>query len=191
MKTDNMSEGQLKKLLFDNVVKMPDWEKVVKIYEEDCRAHSLKITSSGHTALHLAISSSKKKIVHKLVELIITTSDDNNMNTNNNDKDINYKEALRIKNEKGHTPLHMAAATGSRKMCKFIIEGGGDAGKTLVLEPDNKGETPLFRAVQYGRKKAFLYLQSVVCDYSNISYCWRYDDQTILHNAIIRENFGE
>ena len=77
-------------------------------------------------------------------------------------------------------------------MCKFIIEGAGDAGKSLVLERDKKGETPLYRAVHYGRLKVFLYLQSLVCDCTDdISYCWRDDGQTILHNAVNGENFGE
>lgn len=180
-------EMELKQLLFDNVVKMPDWEKVVKIYKEDCRAHEMKITSSGDTALHLAIRASEKKIVQKLVELMmIKRVDASNKSA---------EQVLGIENEKGRTPLHLAASNGSKEMCRFIVEGAANDSKLLVLKRDKKGETPLFRAVHNDRKEAFLYLQSVVCEGSSnidISHCYTNDHgRTILHNAIIRENFGK
>ncbi|PON74459.1 Transmembrane protein, partial [Trema orientale] len=156
-----------------------DWEEVVKIYERDRRAYNVKITRSGHTALHLAVSDVKRDIVEKLVELI------------KREDPAEAKQVLELRNDKGHTPLHLAAATGDLRICQCIAA----IDKSLALARDSGGETPIFRAVHYGRKKAFIYLHSVLQDAAaddeeRYSCCKRYDrDQIILHDAIIRENF--
>ena len=48
-----------------------EWEEVVKIYGSDKRAHKVKITKSGDTALHLAVSDDKEDIVERLITEII------------------------------------------------------------------------------------------------------------------------
>ncbi|EXB86896.1 Serine/threonine-protein phosphatase 6 regulatory ankyrin repeat subunit A [Morus notabilis] len=188
--TSKHHDNQLKQDLFQNVLTEPNWEKVVEIHKNNPAAFKTKITSSGHTALHLAISESRKRIVGRLVDIAKCYNNDDVVEDSNNISEA--KEILEFANDKGLTPLHVAAATGSMKMCRYIIA----VDKSLVLVRDKKGETPLFRAVHYGRKKAFLYLHSVVFEADDRNhddvdrkYCWRDDDQTILHNAIIRENF--
>ncbi|KAL5545592.1 hypothetical protein UlMin_005279 [Ulmus minor] len=163
--------------LFKNVMKH-DWNKVIDIYEKYPWAHTLTITSSGQTALHIAISDpeyeDKVKNVKKLVEHIKTHSDP--------------FEVLQLQTEKGHTPLHLAAATGQKgRMCRICIESVGDVKKasSLVFL-----ETPLFMAVHYGRLGSFLYLHSILGNTGgDLSFCVRDDGQSILHDAIIRENF--
>ena len=111
-----------------------NWKNVLSVYEQDPRAYTIKITSAGHTALHVAISELEEEIVVQLVQFI----------RRDPDKAI---EALGLGNEKGHTPLHLAAAAGNVKMCWCIISGvdNNDGKKTLLCRRDKKGETPLFR----------------------------------------------
>ncbi|PON37528.1 Transmembrane protein [Trema orientale] len=155
------------------------WEEVVKIYEKDHnRAYKAKITRSGYTALHLAITEIQEEVVEKLVELIKRSCDP-----------AEAKEVLTIKNERGHSPLHIAAQTGNVRICACIAT----VDPSLVHIRDGKGKTPLYAAVQYGGKKAFLYLSSLLPgDDHRLSCCTKTSDRmTILHNAIINENFGE
>ncbi|KAL5545372.1 hypothetical protein UlMin_005059 [Ulmus minor] len=166
------------KELFENVMKR-EWEKVVNIYGKYPRSHKIKITSSGQTALHVAISVAKSQAVQELVQHIKRDSDP--------------FDVLKLKTEKGYTPLHLAAATGrSGTRCKICIDSVDDGEKAseLVRVRDKKGETPIFRAVHYGREGSFLYLHSILGDTGeDFSFCVRDDGQSILHDAIIRENF--
>ena len=171
------SSRTMKKELFENVTNGA-WEEVVKTYENDHRAYKAKITKSGHTELHLAISEVQYEIVEKLVELI-----------KRNPAEV--KEVLRIKIERGYTPLHIAARTGKVRICACITA----VDPSLLHVHDDKGKTPIYSAVQYGRKEAFLYLSSVLLDdhpHLRRSCCIKKSDGlTILHIAIIRENFGK
>ena len=80
------------------------WENVVEIYSKNNTLHKAKLTSSGDTALHIAVSDGKEKVVRKLVRYISAQPD--------------KKEALQIKNEQGSTPLHIAASMGNVAMCE-------------------------------------------------------------------------
>lgn len=46
------------------------WEEVVKIYERNPRAHKMRITHEGGTALYLAVIEGKECIVRQLVNMI-------------------------------------------------------------------------------------------------------------------------
>ncbi|KAL5545589.1 hypothetical protein UlMin_005276 [Ulmus minor] len=168
----------IEKELFENVMKH-EWEKVVNIYGKYPRTHKIKVTSSDQTALHVAISEAKDQVVQELVQHIKRESDP--------------FDVLKLQTEKGYTPLHLAAATGrSGTRCKICIDSVDDRekAKELVRLRDKKGETPLFRAVHYGRQRPFLYLHSILGDAGeDLSFCVRDDGQSILHDAIIRENF--
>ena len=48
-----------------------NWDDVVKIYEQDRRAHKIKLGKSGNTALHMAVASGQEDIVEQLVKLIM------------------------------------------------------------------------------------------------------------------------
>ncbi|GMN73175.1 hypothetical protein TIFTF001_052982, partial [Ficus carica] len=191
MSSNYSSEGtsmdMLRNKLFKKVMD-GKWKEVIEIHEEDRRAYKTKISSLGHTALHLAIAQVKEDVVEKLMMLIMN----NERNTNDVDEVVSdAKKILRIQTERGHTPLHIAAARGSTRMCDCIV--GID--KSLVLACNKKGETPLFRAVAYGQKRAFHYLHTIAHSVARAEdvdiklYCCRKDGQSILHNAIIMENF--
>ncbi|XP_024021426.1 uncharacterized protein LOC21385933 [Morus notabilis] len=167
----------VKKELFANVMK-GDWKEVVRKYKEDGRAHKLKISRSGHTALHLAVSDAGEDVVEEMVDAI---------KSRNSTKDA--FEALSIGNERGHTALHFAAALGNLRMCKCIAS----VDPLLVGVRNNEGETPLFWAVLYGAQPQAFFCLYKMCSSTDqeagYSYCRREDGQTILHCAIFAEEF--
>lgn len=147
------------------------WDLVVELYRKEPRACRAKITESGDTALHLAVSDGQEYIVEELVHLISI-------------------EDLQIPNERGDTPLHIAASMGSVRMCACIA----NLKELLVGARNVNSETPLFLAALNGRKDAFLCLHYIcTATYIRIppyNYCRRKDGDTILHCAIARNYFG-
>ena len=176
----NLTDKMLKKQLCMSI-SAEDWDNIVDLHiANNQRAFKISIDSyTGDTAFLQAISNAKEAIVKRLADLL--TGDESEA-----------KEIMNFTNEKGRTPLHAAAATGNAQKCKMIAS----IDESVVFARDYKGETPVFRAVRYGRAEAFYYLNSLAIvrrdqTFGSIKYCWNDDDQTILHNAIVRENFGE
>nr|XP_048323164.1 uncharacterized protein LOC112492817 [Ziziphus jujuba var. spinosa] len=152
-----------------------DWEEVVKIYEKYPDARRAKITRSGATALHVAVTEGKVEIVEKLIKVIISQDD---------------KEVLRAQNEGGYTVLHLAASVGNEEMCKIIT----DADSSMIAIRTKSKETPLFSAALHGKNEVFCFLDSIsTCSESHrqhrLSYGRREDGNTVLHSAIDGEYF--
>ncbi|KAF3450111.1 hypothetical protein FNV43_RR06191 [Rhamnella rubrinervis] len=148
------------------------WEEVVKIYERKPEAHSAKITWSGDTALHVAVSNCKEDFVKRLVEAIKTCGQRD-------------EEALAVKNDRGNTALHLAASMGNVKMCGHIASND----PSLVGVSNLEGETPLFLTALRGHKDAFLCLHHICGPKQGKGYCQRNDHETVLHCAIAGEYF--
>ena len=165
-----------KKNLF-KIAMQGEWEKVVEIYRTNPMAHKAKLTRSGDTALHIAISDGQEERVEELVGSIISVKRES--------KEI--KEVLNIKNELGNTPLHIAASMGNVAMCQCI----GNVDKSLVGARNYDSETPFFLAALYGKKEAFLCLHELCGTKNGYNYCRRKDGDTILHCAISGDYFGE
>ncbi|KAJ9696105.1 hypothetical protein PVL29_008382 [Vitis rotundifolia] len=102
------------------------WEKVVDTCKEDPWAHDEKTTTSGDTALHIAVSDGREDVVVKLVQLMAHRN----------------VYLINIKNDRGNTPLHLAASVGNVRMCKCIAAEYPE----LVGVRNNENETPLFLA---------------------------------------------
>ncbi|GFZ04753.1 hypothetical protein Acr_17g0003250 [Actinidia rufa] len=160
------------------------WPEVVDIYKRYPELHDAKISRTQDTALHMAVSSGKEDVVQKLVDIISKTGD------------VAKKKTLNVQNERGNTPLHLAAALGNVEMCKLIAKV--DAG--LIGVRNNEKETPFFVAALNGKKDAFLCLHDLIIPGGDenektkkgYGYCRRiFDGQTILHVAIEGEYFGE
>ncbi|XP_028769167.1 uncharacterized protein LOC114726664 [Neltuma alba] len=155
-----------KKTLFSCAMK-GEWGKVIDMYKQDATLHNARITRSGQTALHIAVSDGKEDVVKQMVDA---------MSQN--------KEAFRTSNNRNNTALHLAAYMGNARMCHIIAS----VERTLVDDRNVDGETPLFLAALYGRKHAFLclhYIRNPLTTappyYGN---CRRNNGDTILHCAI-------
>ncbi|XAR61163.1 hypothetical protein NMG60_11034791 [Bertholletia excelsa] len=160
--------GRLKKELFKCAMK-GSWNEVKKIYRNHAEVRNAKITRSGDTALHIAVSDGKEEIVKDLVELI--PKDD---------------KALAIQNDEGNTPLHLAAALGNVRMCTCIATRD----PKLIGVRNGEKETPFFVAVLNGSKEAFLCLHTLCgSNTKGYDYCRKSDGESILHCAIHGEYF--
>ena len=174
---DNWEEWEKKKQDLLKFCMEGNWGMVVDMYDKYPSLQNAKVSTSGETALHIAVWESAEDIVHRLVELIDKQSE----------RRWQTPSALWIPNHRGNTPLHLAALIGNVGMCMCI------AGKNEeLLDLRNKaGETPLFLAALRGKKDAFLYLHQICCAERQYEYHRRHrDGQTILHVAIIGEYFG-
>jgi len=87
------------------------WNEVVRLYSSDPKFSTIEINKSRGTALHVAVNDGNEEIVKSLVNSILSH---------------NNVEALECKNEKGDTPLHLAASRGFKDICECIIGEGGE-----------------------------------------------------------------
>ncbi|XP_034690351.1 uncharacterized protein LOC117917965 [Vitis riparia] len=142
------------------------WEEVVKIYEQDPRAHKVQIGSPKNTALHIAVSSGREDIVERLVKSIA--------------KNGNPVDVLSIGNKDQNNPLHLGASLGSISMCRCIT----DECKELLGRRNRESDTPLLRAVRYGKKDVFLWLYDMCEGNTAHGYFRNEYGETILHLAI-------
>ncbi|KAM1057873.1 hypothetical protein COP1_031184 [Malus domestica] len=164
----SMDTEKIKKYLF-RIAMQSKWEEVVRTYKLNKNAHGAKITKSGDTALHIAVSDGQEKSVEELVKLITV-------------------EELEIKNERGNTPLHVAAWMGNETMCLCIAKDH----PSLIGAQNVDNETPLFLAAVYGKKDAFLLMHHICTPNGHpkhYNYCRRNDGDTILHCAISGDYF--
>ncbi|KAK9201610.1 hypothetical protein WN944_016816 [Citrus x changshan-huyou] len=161
---------QLKKDLFKSAMK-GEWKEVVKNYEKDERIHKVRITRSGGTALHIAVSDGQEEVVEELVGII---------------QQKQQLEVLKIGDERGSTPLHIAAGLGNVSMCKCIAT----ADPKLIGERNHENETPFFLAALHGHKDAFLCLHCLCASVGDgYTYSRRNDGDTVLHCAISGDYF--
>eukprot|EP00261_Vitis_vinifera_P032594 XP_019073837.1 PREDICTED: uncharacterized protein LOC100853188 isoform X2 [Vitis vinifera] len=144
------------------------WENVVKIYEEHPQAHTMKIGKLKNTTLHIAVESRLEETVNQLVQITKSTWE-------------KPEDVLSIENERGNTPLHLAASLGNIEMCKCIT---GEY-KQLLGQRNKESETPLFLAVRHGKKDAFLWLYKKFEDDTKAHECCGIKGGgTVLHCAI-------
>ncbi|KAK9282785.1 hypothetical protein L1049_011006 [Liquidambar formosana] len=166
--TDGNEEAEIKKTLV-RCASTSKWEEVVQILEEKPWSLALGINRSGDTALHMAVLDGQEDIVRRLMELVV-------------------KEGMSLssmRNQRGNTPLHLAASVGTVKMCESI----GAKDSKLMEGRNQDGETPFFLAALHGKKDTFLYLHSLCHGLEGYSYCRRSDGDTILHSAIAGDYF--
>ncbi|KAI9180376.1 hypothetical protein LWI28_004213 [Acer negundo] len=168
-----------------------EWAEVFKIYRDNPWIHKEKITRSGGTALHIAVSDGKEKIVEELVNIIKASDGIEEIVkepvniTKVSDHKTAAQEVLWIGDEIGNTPLHTAAMLGNVKMCKCIAE----VDKRLIGARNQDSETPFFMAASHGHKHAFLCLHSLCGPREGYAYSRSNNGETILHSAISGDYF--
>ncbi|XP_038970183.1 uncharacterized protein LOC103708122 isoform X2 [Phoenix dactylifera] len=180
-KTQDVSDD-LKKDLFKKAME-GRWQDVARSYSENEKVRETRITWAGDTLLHLAVSSGKESNVKLLMGCLEKSV-----------LDKRRQEILAIRNDWGDTALHFAAALGMVNVCLAMARLHPE----MVVEIHNGWqETPLFKAVRHGQKKAFFALQSVLDEKLYINAApgvrnqgvRRVRGDTILHEAIFAERF--
>ncbi|CAL8989564.1 unnamed protein product [Prunus brigantina] len=154
--------------LFDNAMN-GQWEEVVGVYRSSENVHDMRITKMGDTALHIAVSDGETEIVLHLLRII------------GNDA----SRILKIENNKGNTPLHLAAVVGDVETCHAMATKE----PKLVSSLNNENETPLFLAALNGHENVFLCLHCHCDEERCYSFRARNGD-TILHAAMSGEYFS-
>lgn len=173
---------------FFNVTMRKQWKEVVSIYTTNSDARHAMLTKYEDTALHVAISNynpgrrrdglSVESVVKKMLA------------------SISEKEALGVlsmQNDRGNTPLYLAAKVGWVAICEYIASQQPN----LVSIRNANGQTPLYAAARHGKTEAFLCLYEIYNakkgkDYeSDESLCRRKDGNTVLHSAITGAYFGK
>ncbi|XP_057774972.1 uncharacterized protein LOC130993950 [Salvia miltiorrhiza] len=151
------------------------WSQVLQILKENNTLHHTKLTKSLETALHVAISTYHPKTPSShLTHMIQLMKSSGTLAT-----------VLATENQRGDTPLHLAAAVG----CLPIIDSLQE--QDLLQPPlhsrNKKGETPLFLAALHGNLAVFRRLHKLKPQDESLAR--RKDGNTILHKAIFEENF--
>ncbi|XP_041016453.1 ankyrin repeat domain-containing protein 27-like [Juglans microcarpa x Juglans regia] len=149
------------------------WDEAAELYEQDEWAQTAKITNSGDTALHIAVSVGKEDNVRQLIQSIWDPS--------------RLRQVLETRNDRGNTPLHSAASMGNVAMCRCIATVYPE----LVGATNNNGDTPFVMAALHGEKAAFFCLHFICLskDMDGYQFSWRKNDDTILHCAIAGDYF--
>ncbi|CAL5353799.1 hypothetical protein CsSME_00041888 [Camellia sinensis var. sinensis] len=198
------------KMLCTEVMK-GQWKEVLNMYSEKLNKQELtielllmKITRSGGTTLHMAIYEGNYNSLKKLVTLIETcdqqrkgsaaaAADEEDEEERGKGRD--WKEELA--DDKGNTPLHLAAKMGQDHMCYAIATSTSTKLSRLLSCRNNDGETPIFVAALHGKTQAFLALCYVCCTQAGMwdnPQIYQYgrrpkDGNTVLHCAIKGEYF--
>ncbi|KAI7983673.1 Ankyrin repeat-containing protein ITN1 [Camellia lanceoleosa] len=205
METVNDKNLEIKRQMFSHAMK-GKWEEVVEIYKKNAEVHVAKITKSGDTALHLAVSDGQDEFVKQLVDTIYkadskakaaapsvqTEGGSGGQASSGENKpggggeEEKAPKALRIKNERGNTPLHLAAASGSLEMCYWIA----NKHPNLIFIRNKHQMNPLFLAALNGKKDAFLCLDNFCRNKRPLlEYCRGSNGDTFLHAALNGEYF--
>ncbi|KAK8510932.1 hypothetical protein V6N13_091259 [Hibiscus sabdariffa] len=165
------TEQELKNLsrfLFDNAMR-GHWDKVVESYKTNEDSHEAVLTASEDTALHLAVSGGKPMVVKDMVQSLGGKA----------------QRILKMKNGRGNTPLHTAAALGDAYMCHCMAK----TDRSLIGECNNEKATPLFLAALFGHQEAFLCLHFLYQGNQSDISSRKANGDTFLHAALKGEFF--
>ncbi|KAL6321462.1 hypothetical protein AAG906_018398 [Vitis piasezkii] len=175
--TDSEKERELNARLFHALMEN-DKDVVIELCRQESTSDGPLHVTSIHkdTVLHLACYSKQPHLAEELVQLL-----PNNPNL----------RLTKLKNDVGNTVLHEAATSNSMTQVATVMIAKQ---RKLLTKRNILGETPLFRAVRFGKIKMFkLLAHEVDKDNREVSkeQLQSKDGTSILHIAVITEHFGE
>ncbi|XVE51047.1 hypothetical protein DITRI_Ditri02bG0007100 [Diplodiscus trichospermus] len=158
------------------------------MYQKNPDALFNPITARRDTIFHIAAYRGCEEVLGVLVEMVPQSK---------------KLELLKMKNIHGNTILHEVATTSNTKAIDLLIQkllfSDGPLNHEIdiserekILADRNKlGETPLFRAAEYGNKQMVMYLAREIERVGNLeNHYKRNDGVSILHIAVIGHHFG-
>ncbi|XP_050288416.1 ankyrin repeat-containing protein ITN1-like isoform X2 [Quercus robur] len=168
-----MSEKNSLNALVYNALRREDEETVIKLCE-DFEEHGLHIlTIHDDTVLQAATYAKKPSLVLRLLQ----------------DLPDRHLDKLTRQNLAGNSILHEAAISNiAIEVAKSVLEKAPG----LLCMRNNLGETALFRTARYGKQGMYDFLAKKISGYDEASqkvFLQRRDKTTILHMAILSENF--
>ncbi|KAL6320855.1 hypothetical protein AAG906_008855 [Vitis piasezkii] len=173
--TDSEKERELNARLFHALMEN-DEDVVIELCRQESTSDGPLHVTSIHkdTVLHLACYSKQPHLAEELVQLL-----PNNPNL----------RLTKLKNDVGNTVLHEAATSNSLTQVATVMIAKQ---RKLLTKRNILGETPLFRAVRFGKIKMFkLLAHEVDKDNQEVrkEQLQSKDGTSILHIAVITENF--
>ncbi|XVE51046.1 hypothetical protein DITRI_Ditri02bG0007000 [Diplodiscus trichospermus] len=157
------------------------------IYQKNPDALFNPITARRDTIFHVAAYRGREAVLRALVEMVPQSK---------------KRELLKTKNIHGNTTLHEVATTSNIKAIDLLIKellfSDGPLNhetdiseREKILGDRNKlGETPLFRAAEYGNKRMVMYLAGEIERIGDLhNHYKRNDGVSILHSAVIGQHF--
>lgn len=153
-----------------------DEKEVIKLCKDIPEGHLYVMTIHKDTVLHMATYSKQSDLVLNLLEQLPET----------------HLSKLTHKNDAGNTILQAATASRTLPAATEILKKSPQ----LLRMRNDYGETPLFRAARYGKKKMFKFLADEVdkecfTEEDRKAFLQRKDEATILHISVLAEHFGE
>ncbi|KAK8349962.1 hypothetical protein V6Z12_A06G177200 [Gossypium hirsutum] len=166
-----------------------DFQWLEATYKQNHEALFNPITVCGDTMFHVAAYRGSEAMLQTLVELVPQTK---------------RREVLKMKNVYGNTVLHELVTTAQAEaadlLMKEVLFSDGLNHEDYIREREeiladrNKlGETPLFRAVEYGNMSMVKYLAIQIEGMGgnlHKHYTRDHDGLSILHIAVIGQHFG-
>ncbi|GMI72701.1 hypothetical protein like AT3G18670 [Hibiscus trionum] len=158
-----------------------------KIYQKNPGALFNRVTACRDTIFHVAAYKGSEEILETLLKLVPPTR---------------KHELLKMKNMYGNTILHEVVTAANIRAADLLIrellfsEGPSNhendirEREEILADRNNLGETPLFRAAEYGNKLMVMYLGREIERVGNLQKHYTRDDGvSILHIAVIGLHF--
>ncbi|GLT41655.1 hypothetical protein SLA2020_157020 [Shorea laevis] len=154
-----------------------EWESIKTVYQNKRSALFHSLTPSGDTVFHIAAYKGSIELLRVLFEMA---------------PEPRKWEVLTIKNIHGNTLLHEAATSKNSEAAKFLLENADGEQATMLMNQNESGETPLYRAAALGTKATVEYLANAVeMEVGTLqgNFTRGYDNLPILHIAVSNEQF--
>ncbi|KAL4366290.1 hypothetical protein GQ457_05G030840 [Hibiscus cannabinus] len=158
-----------------------------KIYHKNPEALFDRVTVCRDTVFHVAAYRGSEEMLETLVKLVPPTR---------------KRELLKMKNIYGNTILHEVVTTANIRAADLLIrellfsdrpsnhENDVREREEILADRNKLGETPLFRAAEYGNKMMVVYMAREIERVGNLRQHYTRDDGfSILHIAVIGQHF--